>query len=312
MDILTQWISDLTGLNVQLQSKIFTSIVIIFILWLIRTIVMRIVWRNTDDVQTRYRWQKTSAYIASLIVILLVGRVWFEGVQALATYFGLLSAGLAIALKDLVSSLAGWVFIIWRSPLAVGDRIQIGEFRGDVIDIRLFKFTLLEIGNWVDADQSTGRVIHVPNSMILSDTLANYTKGFQFIWHEIPVLLTFESNWKKAKSILSEIAENHAQHFSESAEKRLRHASRKFMIFYSNLTPTVYTTVKDSGVLLTIRYLIDPKRRRSSEQEVWEEILGKFAKAKDIDFAYPTQRFYNNIVEGKTGARASEPDKKPR
>jgi small-conductance mechanosensitive channel len=306
MDIITQWISDCTGLSAQLQSKIFTSIVVIFVLWFIRTIVMRIVWKKTDDVQTRYRWQKTSAYIASLIVILLVGRVWFEGVQALATYFGLLSAGLAIALKDLVSSLAGWVFIIWRSPIAVGDRIQIGEYRGDVIDIRLFKFTLLEIGNWVDADQSTGRVIHIPNSMILSDTLANYTKGFQFIWHEIPVLVTFESNWQKAKNILLEIAESHAQHLSKTAEQKLRRASRKFMIFYSNLTPTVYTTVKDCGVLLTIRYLIDPKQRRSSEQGIWEEILEQFSKLSDIDFAYPTQRFYNNVIEGKPEARASK------
>ena len=135
--------------------------------------------------------------------------------------------------------------------------------------------------------------------MILSHTLANYTKGFQFIWHEIPVLLTFESDWKKAKAILEEIANRHALHLTADAEKRIKHASRRFIIFYSSLTPAVFTTVRDSGVLLTIRYLISPRKRRISEQGIWEDILTEFAAHRDIDFAYPTQRFYNNITEGK-------------
>jgi small-conductance mechanosensitive channel len=84
------------------------------------------------------------------------------------------------------------------------------------------------------------------------------------------------------------------------------------MIFYSTLTPSVYTHVKDSGVLLTIRYLCEPRRRRDSQQAIWEDILKKFAECDDIDFAYPTQRFYNNSVEGKTGTRPnSDPSKQP-
>lgn len=304
MENIFEFIQEYTGLPPSIQSQIFTSFLLILILWFFRLVVIQIVWRSTEDAQIRYRWQKYSAYTAGVLGILLVGRVWFEGVSSLATYFGLLSAGLAIALKDLVSSMAGWLFILWRSPIAVGDRIQIGNYKGDVIDIRLFKFTLLEIGNWVDADQSTGRIIHVPNSMILSDTLANYTKGFQFIWNEIPVLVTFESDWKKAKDILADIASRHALHLTADAEKKIKQASKKFMIFYTSLSPVVYTSVKDCGVLLTIRYLIAPRKRRGSEQDIWEEILEKFGACDDIDFAYPTQRFYDNLNEGKKGARA--------
>ena len=76
------------------------------------------------------------------------------------------------------------------------------------------------------------------------------------------------------------------------------------MIFFTALTPTVYTSVKDCGVLLTIRYLISPRSRRSSEQAIWEAILAAFSECTDIDFAYPTQRFYDNVIEGKTDARA--------
>jgi small-conductance mechanosensitive channel len=170
---------------------------------------------------------------------------------------------------------------------------------GDVVDLRIFQFTLLEIGNWVDADQSTGRIIHIPNGKVFTEVLANYSKGFQYIWNEIPVLITFESNWEKAKEILQKIGSKHAEHLSESAKKKLRDAARKFLIFYSKLTPTVYTSVKDSGVLLTMRYLCEPRRRRGSEHAIWEDILCEFNKCPDYDFAYPTQRFFNSLREGK-------------
>jgi small-conductance mechanosensitive channel len=173
-----------------------------------------------------------------------------------------------------------------------------------VIDIRIFQFTLLEIGNWVDADQSTGRVVHIPNGRVFSQSIANYTRGFQYIWNEIPVLVTFESDWEKAKRILTEIAEKHSASHTDAARQQLRQAARKFMIFYSKLTATVYTSVEDSGVLLTIRYLCEARQRRGSGQAIWEEILRRFSTCDDIDFAYPTQRFYDNLREG--GRRPGE------
>jgi small-conductance mechanosensitive channel len=210
---------------------------------------------------------------------------------------GLVSAGLAIALQGPITNLAGWVFILWRRPFEVGDRVQIGEHIGDVIDVRIFQFTLLELGNWVVADQSTGRILHIPNGKVFSEALANYTKGFEYIWHEIPVVVTFESNWEKAKTILQEIADRHAAHLSEDAAERVRQAARRFMIMYAKLTPIVYTRVEASGVLLTVRYLSEPRRRRSSEHAIWEDILRAFAEHSDIEFAYPTQRFFHRSLE---------------
>ncbi len=301
MSDLHDWIRQLTGLPVATQNKLMMSLLIILVLWAIRRVLIHFVWRQTEDPKTRYRWQKSSVYIVMVIGLALVSRVWFEGISDITTYLGLVSAGIAIALKDPITSMVAWLFIMSRTPFSVGDRIQIGAYSGDVIDIRLFKFTLLEIGNWVDADQSTGRILDVPNSMVFTDVLANYSKGFQFIWNEIPVLVTFESNWKKAKELLLDIAERNAQNLSKVAEKKIKKASRHYMIFYTSLTPTVYTSVKDSGVMLTMRYLIEPRKRRGSEQAIWEDILVAFAERDDIDLAYPTQRFFNNVTEGKPG-----------
>lgn len=304
MNGLSDWLQQTFGLSPQVQQRLLASLVAVALLWALRRIFLLLVERRVSEIATRYRVRKTSLYITVPIGILIVGRIWFEGLQSVATFFGLLSAGLAIALKDLIVNLAGWAFILWRRPFELGDRIQIGEHAGDVIDLRIFQFTLMEIGNWVDAEQSTGRVIHVPNGKVLSEVLANYSKGFQHIWNEIPVLITFESNWKKAKEMLQSIVMAHAEGTTERAEAQIRDASRKFLISYSKLSPTVYTSVSDSGVLLTLRYLCRPRRRRGSTQAIWEDILEAFDGCDDIDFAYPTQRLYYNLSEGKTGARA--------
>ena len=142
----------------------------------------------------------------------MIGSVWLSEFKELGTFLGLLSAGIAVALKDPIINFVGWLFIILRRPFTLGDRIQILGHSSDVIDIRLFQFTLMEIGNWVEADQSTGRIIHVPNGKVFVDTVASYNKGFHYIWNEMPVMITFESNWEKAKNILSVIAKKHAEH----------------------------------------------------------------------------------------------------
>ena len=114
------------------------------------------------------------------------------------------------------------------------------------------------------------------------------------------MLITFESDWEKAKKILLEIVDRHAHHLTKAAERKVIEAGKRLMLVGGTLTPTVYTSVKESGVLLTLRYLTQPRQRRGSQQAVWEDILRDFAKCDDIEFAYPTQRFFNNAAEGKS------------
>ncbi|MFH1686110.1 MAG: mechanosensitive ion channel family protein [bacterium] len=299
-----EYLSGLVALEPETIRNILASLVVIIAFGVLRFIALRIVYRRTDDIRNRYNWRKSLTYIAVILTLVVLGRVWIAGFQSLATYLGLVSAGIAIALRDPLVNLAAWVFIMWRRPFTVGDRVEIGGNRGDVIDLRIFQFTLMEIGNWVDADQSTGRIIRIPNGKVFTDMLANYSKGFQFIWNEIPVLITFESDWKKGKEILAGIATRHAEHLTERAAERVKKASAQMMVFYTTLTPTVYTSVKDCGVMLTVRYLCKPRERRGTEQAIWEDILTSFAQCNDIDFAYPTIRRFNNPLEGKSEARA--------
>ena len=289
---ISQFIENQIGIQEHNQIKILITVLVILILWILRLIIVRIVWKHTEDVRRRYAWRTSLAYTFPFIGVMIIAVVWVEAVEKFSTFFGLMTAGLAIALKDPLTNFAGWLFIVFRKPFTVGDRIQIGEHSGDVIDVRLFQFTLLEIGNWVGADQSTGRIIHMPNGKVFSDSQANYSKGFQFIWNEIPVVVTFESDWEKAKLILNKIVKEEVEHLSKEAKERVQEASKNFLIYYSHLTPTIYTCVKESGVMLTMRYLCDPRKRRSTEHAIWECVLSEFENNHDISFAYPTQRFY--------------------
>ena len=294
MKAISDFLITEVGLSQSMQHKIFVSLLIFFFLWLIRISLLRIVWNRTNDIKLRYEWKRSLSLVIPLIGVVFVGAVWLPAFKQFGAFLGLFSAGLAIALKDPLTNFAGWIFLLFRKPFVVGDRIQIGEHAGDVVDIRIFQFTLLEIGNWVDADQSTGRIIHIPNGKVFIVPQANYTSGFNYIWNEIPVRITFESDHLKAKSILQEIIKDYAKTFSANAESEILEASKTYLIYYKNLTPIIYTTVKDFGVMLTIRYLCNPRKRRSSEHEIWEEIITRFKQQPDIQFAYPTTRFYKS------------------
>ena len=310
MDQIVLWIEQHIGIGATIQQKLLVSLVIVLILAITNRFLQKGVIYRIEDTRLRYQWQKISGYLHTGLALILIGAVWLEGIGSIVTYLGLLSAGLAVALKDPITDIIGWMFILWRKPFEVGDRIQLGEYAGDVIDQRVFQFTLMEIGNWVHADQSTGRILHVPNGMVFSQVLANYTKGSDYIWNEIPILLTFESDWHKAKAILNEIGKEQTRDVVERAEESFRQAANRYLLHYDKLSSIVYTSVEDSGVLLTIRYLCEPRNRRGSAEQIWECILNAFGPHSDIDFAYPTYRYYDNRLEGKqTSVAASDQDK---
>jgi hypothetical protein len=300
VDVRTDgWQSYIGGLG-EFELRAIETLSVVVVLGLLRLFLLIIVRRQVQDARARYHWHKGITYATALLGVFVIGRIWFIGFRTFATFLGLVSAGLVLALKEPVSNMAGWFFILWRSPFVLGDRIQIGAHAGDVIDRRLFQFSLLEIGNWVNADQSTGRIIHVPNGRVFLDPVANYTRDFPYLWNEVSLTLTFESDWRAAKQLLLDITRRHGQRLSHEDEERVLAESQRSMIFYSTLAPTVYTRATERGVMLTARYICGARERRGTEHAIWEDVLDAFARRPDMDFAYPTQRFFDRHSEQRT------------
>lgn len=278
------------GISAETQTNLILSFLIVLFVFVARRAVLAVVHRRVEESETRYKWAKNSGTVAFVVTVMLLLPLWFTAIRSVGTFLGLLSAGLAIALKDLVANFAGWAFIIYRRPFDLGDRVQIGSHAGDIVDRSIFQFTIMEIGNWVDADQSTGRLIHVPNAKVFTEPLANYVAGFPYLWNELKVMVTFESNWRKAKELLDEVAADHTVDITREAHRPDRRGEQRFLIRYRKLTPVVYVSVEDSGVLLTLRYLCRPRERRGSASQLWERVLDLFDEHPDVTLAYPTQR----------------------
>ncbi len=283
-----QELADLLHVNVKLVDSVGAVVLYVALRW----VVLRIVHRRVKDENVWYRTRKIATYVAFVLIVLTLVRIWVGVFGDIATFLGLVSAGIAVGLSDVLKDMAGWVYIIARRPFRVGDRIETKDLSGDVIDIRLFRFTIMEIGNWVYGDHSTGRIVHVPNEIVFTSPIANYTEGFEFIWHEIPILVTFESDWKRAESIVRSIIEQAAPDVAAAAEVEFRKTARAYRIKYGHMTPTVYVSAKDSGIQLTARILVPVRRRREIDQKVWKGVLEAFAAEPAIDLAYPTVRTY--------------------
>jgi small-conductance mechanosensitive channel len=281
-------------------ANVIWSLVVVALMLLARRPISRLLDRRVTDPADRYRWNKALRSITWAIVGVIVAAIWLDGVSGLATIVAVVAAGLAIALRDPIVDLGGWLYISARHPFRLGDRVAIAGQRGDVVDISPFVFSLMQLGDGVDGPrQSTGRLVLVPNKFIFTNPLVNENLVFEYIWQEIPVVVTFESDWQRAKQILVEIVNHHAAHLAADAEAQAQASLTKYMVAVASFEPKVFTRAIDNGVELTMRFLSEVRRPREMEQAIWEDVLQAFAAEPRIDLAYTTSRVYRNTEEGK-------------
>ena len=247
----------------------------------------RLAKRYASDPSRIYYTSRLIGRLGGIAIILIVITVLSPRLGDLVTVLTVIGAGLAIAMRELLLNLAGGFYISLGSPYRQGDRIEINGIQGDVIDIRVMRTTVMEIRGWVDADQSTGRIAHIPNGWTLSYTAFNFTRGFNFIWNELPITVSFRSDWQGARDIMQSYAEESTKLVEHQAADEIRQMSREFLIHYSILTPFVYARIADNGIRLTLRYLCDVRKRRGTEHALTVSILDGFRKKGGIELAYP-------------------------
>ncbi len=256
--------------------KLIGTVVIIVLLSILRAILLRNINRHIEDLRSRYTWRQSVSYSISVVGVLLVIVIWFQWFQSIITMLSLIAAAITVASKELILNFISHGVIVWRKLFDVGDRIQIGGSIGDVIEIGPVYFAIAEVGNWVNADEPTGRVVKIPNSAVLTQPLANYTRGLSLIWNEIRVELMVGSDWQRAKKIGEEIAKQYTHQFSESELIEIRNEGEEFM--FMKTEPSVYVQWRDGKIALAIRYACKFHKRRYTEQQIWEALLKRFAE----------------------------------
>jgi small-conductance mechanosensitive channel len=278
--------------SIDIAERLFFTVLFIAIVWIIRKLILRFIRKKASNERTKFIWNKYSYYVFFAISLIIIFDLWFKGFNNVITLFGLIAAGIAFALKEPIVNLFGWVYIIWRGPIKTGDRIEIDNHYGDVIEVTPFHFDMFEIRNWIDGDLYTGRVISIPNAKVFNYANSNYSSGYKSIWNETKVTVTFESDWKKAKEILLEIAKENSNYQDTQATFDAYKTLHAHEIHNVEFEPTVFTRIVKNGVELRVRYFCSIYNRTTSEANISEAVLEKFNAEATITFAYPTTRFY--------------------
>ncbi len=269
--------------NNDLYRKLILTVVIIVGQNLLRRLVVYVInQRVKEDSPYLYTIRKTASYAINILAALLVFGVWIERLGDLSVALGILAAGIAFALQEVIGSFAGWLTIITGRPFTVGDRIETSNIRGDVVDVGVLRTTLMEIGNWLQGDHNTGRIVTVSNAFIFKEPLYNYSAYIHFIWDEIDLPITYESDWQKAILLMIETVQNHPQYqeLLPLAEKQRKLARRKLAVKITSLEPRVFVKLTDNWIELGMVYPVDNDYRRTFRSEVSQSILRSFENEK--------------------------------
>ena len=244
---------------------------------------------STREDQERYRKRKFFGTVIAFAAGIAIAILWAHTLkQQKGTFLGLLAAGVAIALKEPLLSIAGRLAIFAGHMYTAGDRIEMEKLSGDVIDIGFFYTRMLEIGSWIGGDQYSGRILLIPNSMIFGTPIMNYTIHLSRIWDEVHLPITYDSNMEAAIRILTEVGKEYTREYLKGAERELEEMKRRFLLPKLTLEPEVYVKITSNWVQLTMRYIVDAKQRRKASSFIYKEVFKRVQQTKDIHIASET------------------------
>ena len=261
--------------------ELFILTTLIFIVFGILKAIVRALYSRADVSNKKKYFRNRMLKIAlNIISIILVVLLWGHRISGMITIISFLSAGIAIAVKEIIFDFFAGIYINMKKIFELEDRVEINGIKGDVVNIRSLGFEVLEVGDRVHAEQSTGRIIHIPNSFVFLYPLKNYTKAFKYIWDEITVRVPLDADIEKTKEVLYDIV--NSNEILETIPKKMEDAvadvTVEYRIYYNYLDPIIYTEIVDSHVELYIRYIVHPKKSRIVEDEIYLKILDEYKK----------------------------------
>lgn len=236
-----------------------------------------------------YMTRKSINILGYILVLFLLGIVFNDRLGGLTVTLGFASAGIAFALREVITSFAGWIGILFGGFYKTGDRVQLGGIKGDVIDIGVLRTTLMELGEWVEGDLYNGRIVRIANSFVFSEPVFNYSADFPFLWDEITIPIRYGSDYEKTKGILENAANKIVGNYKEEALVEWKKMVKKYILENQSLDSKVSVETNDNWVEFTLRYVVDLKKRRTTKNNLYMEILTQIDKTNGaIQYASTT------------------------
>lgn len=253
--------------------KIMKSLIWIFIIIMLIIFLRKLAKKRIADISYRYKIQKTieiAGYFVIAVIVLL--SITLDSFKDYTVIIGLFTAGIAFTLQELILSIAGSFYIFALRVYKPGDRIEINNIKGDVIDVNTMYTTIMEIGEWVSSDNYSGRIVKISNAFIFKGPIKNYSMDFHFLWDELNIFITYESDLEMAKKIILEESSKLLSEFTENSKEEWKGMVERYYIENATLDPTIAIKMTDNWIELNLRYITDYKLRRATKHQLFEKI----------------------------------------
>jgi small-conductance mechanosensitive channel len=269
--------------------RLATIFIGITIIWVIINVIQKSFFSKIKDNDNRYHAKKISSFIGYFLTLVLLIIVFNDKLGGLTVALGVAGAGIAFALQEIITSVAGWLAILFGGFYKSGDRVQLGGIKGDVMDIGVLRTTIMETGQWVDGDLYNGRIVLIANSFVFKEPVFNYSGDFPFLWDEIKIPIKFGSNYDKAKELMVKIGKEVAGDLTEKSHEKWLKLQSMYRLEEAQTEPMVSLIANDNWVEFTLRYVVSYKKRRATKSELFSRLLKEIeAPNSEIQFASAT------------------------
>ena len=299
---ILNYLSEITSIDSKYWILIFKTLVF----WLIFDIAKKIcikVFKRIKDSKKEYLYTQKLKLIIVVLKLFIFILLWSNYLKSFITIISFISAAFTIALRDVIQNLFAGIYIKMIKPFNIEDRIEINNYKGDVVNINAMNFELLEVDNADFTGQSTGVITHIPNSVIFNYPLRNYDKAFKYVWNEIEVNIPLDYDGEEVRKTLYKIISKNdvIDKVPEIVKKDIEDISTDYRIYYSEYTPIIYCKVMGDYVVYTLRYLVDPRKSRYVLSSIWKHILIAHQKGEI--------KLYNKSVDYKVEEEIKEEKK---
>lgn len=254
-------------------AKFVIALIGVLIVITISRLMKRSLSRFIKENETRYRTRKFITFLSYLVIVFVIANIYSNRLGNVTVAFGVAGAGIAFALQEVIASIAGWFAVSFAGFYKVGDRVQLGGIKGDVIDISILRTTLMEVGEWVKGDLYSGRIVRIANSFVFKEAVFNYSGDFPFLWDEIVVPIKYGSDRQLARQILEKATKQVIGDYEQQAREAWQKMVNNYMVEEATVRPIVTLIANDNWMEYTVRYVVDFKKRRITKDQLFTRIL---------------------------------------
>jgi len=256
-----------------LTAKLICAILGVVVIRGVFRLLERILPPRFGDGDHRYRVRKMVIAAAYIIILIFLVILFEDRLKHVGFALGLFGAGIVVALQDVIASFGGFIAIEFSNLYRVGDRIQVNETKGDVIDISVMRTTVMETGNWVSGDLYNGRIVRIPNNAVLKGPVFNYSQGFRFVWDEIKVRLTSKSDHQLAREMLLRVAKETVSDYQVEAQDSWNRITENYRIENPLLEPIVTLQANGEALEFSLSYIVDYTKRTIVKDQLFTKIV---------------------------------------